>query len=376
MEHLGNEKQVLRTAFIEIAAMQEQCTDVLWKLKDCGAFEVRKAFLPELLEQLQKFVDYSRSTKELLVGRRGGGGIAWIEESLKRLIDKMKEKLVQDIIDEDDLAEALIYLTKSREYTEELLSQGLYDINLGDMRYREDVKVCEISGVEDAVWAMDDNSMNPLEHFFYREPHRMMAKWSHYHEVYHTYFQKYRGRPVTVLEIGVYGGGSLQMWKKYFGPGSRIVGIDIMEECRQYEEEQIRIYIGSQEDRDFLRGLVAELGVIDIVIDDGGHFMNQQIVTFEELFPKLAEGGVYICEDMHTSYWPAYGGGVGTGKSFVDYSHNFIDSLNARYSVSEQLEVNELTRSIHGIHYYDSMIVLEKRKHKPSMPFWIESGER
>ncbi len=375
MEHLENEKQNLKAAFGEIAAMQGQCISAFCKLKECGQAEVQKEFLPELLEQLRKLTHYSWSAKTLLIGS-GGGGIIWIERDLMQLINKIQEKLEQGIIDENDLAKVLVYLTKGKEYTEELLAQGLYNLNLGNVRYRQDVKVCEIPGWEEAILAMDDETMNPLEHFFYREPHRMMSKWSHYLEVYHKYFQAYRGRAVTVLEIGVFGGGSLQMWKKYFGPGSRIVGVDIMEECRQYEEEQIQIYIGSQEDRNFLRELAGELGTIDIIIDDGGHTMNQQIVTFEELFPKLAEGGVYVCEDMHSSYWPFFGGGVRTGKSFVDYSHRFIDSLNARYSVSEELCVNELTHSIHGVHYYDSMIVLEKREHKPSVPFWIERGEQ
>lgn len=373
MGQLENEKTDLTVAFAEAVSMQEQCMEILRKLEDCGELEVRKAFLPEVLEQLRKLADYSWSVKTLLVGS-GGGGMIWIERNLLQLVEKMKEKLMLNIIDGEDLAEAFTYLSKCRDYAEELLSQGLYNINLGNMKYREDVKVDEISGWEDAITSMDDASMNPLEHFFYRESHRMMSKWSHYLEVYHTYFQKYCGRPVTVLEIGVFGGGSLQMWKKYFGPESRIVGIDIMEECRQYEEEQIQIYIGSQEDRNFLREIAAKLGVIDIVIDDGGHSMNQQIVTFEELFPKLAEGGVYVCEDMHTSYWPSFGGGA--GNSFVDYSHRFVDSLNARYSVSDRLNADELTRSLHGIHYYDSMIVLEKRVHRPSMPFWIEKLER
>ena len=161
------------------------------------------------------------------------------------------------------------------------------------------------------------------------------------------------------------------MWKKYFGPQCNIIGIDIMEECKAYEEEQIKIYIGSQEDRNFLRRLKSEIGRVDIIIDDGGHVMNQQIVTFEELFPILSDGGVYLCEDMHTSYWPDFGGGYKQPDTFMEYSKNFVDELNARYSLSDALKADEFTRHIRGIYYYDSMIVLEKGEHKLSMPFWI-----
>ena len=90
-----------------------------------------------------------------------------------------------------------------------------------------------------------------------------------------------------VLEFGVSQGGSLEMWKEYFGPGVRLFGVDINPECRRFEEDGVRILIGDQGDRDFLRSIAKTLPPIDILIDDGGHMVEQQIATFEELFPRV-----------------------------------------------------------------------------------------
>jgi 23S rRNA U2552 (ribose-2'-O)-methylase RlmE/FtsJ len=151
--------------------------------------------------------------------------------------------------------------------------------------------------------------MNDLEQYFYDNTGRLIHKWRHYFEIYDRHFARFRGTAVTLVEIGVFHGGSLQMWKHYFGPAATIVGVDIDPACKSMEEEQIKILIGDQADRNFLRTLAQTLPRIDIVLDDGGHFMQQQITTFEELFPRIDPNGVYLCEDLHTSYWKRYGGG-------------------------------------------------------------------
>ncbi len=131
----------------------------------------------------------------------------------------------------------------------------------------------------------------------------LIHKWRHYFEIYDRHFSKYRGTDVNVLEIGVYHGGSLQMWKNYFGTDARIYGIDINPDCARFEEDQIQIIIGDQADRDFLGKVAADLPQVDVLIDDGGHTMVQQQNTFEVMFPLVAPDGVYLCEDLHTSYW-------------------------------------------------------------------------
>lgn len=205
-------------------------------------------------------------------------------------------------------------------------------------------------------------TLNRLEEFAYCEPHRILGKWAHYYEVYDRHFAKYRGKSPVVMEIGVWKGGSVQMWKDYFGEGAQIIGIDIDEDVKSFEEEQITIEIGSQEDRDFLRAMKEKYPRIDILIDDGGHTMNQQIVTFEEMFPHIAYGGTYLCEDLHTSYWPRYGGGYRSPDSYIEYSKNFIDYIHAWFNETDELQENRYTRSMHSLHYYNSMLVIEKER--------------
>jgi len=122
------------------------------------------------------------------------------------------------------------------------------------------------------------------------------------------------------------------MWKDYFGDKARIFGVDINPECKKFEEKNIEIFIGSQSDRKFLKKVKENIPKIDILIDDGGHTMLQQIVTFEEIFQHIDANGVYLCEDIHTSYWLNFGGGHKRNKTFIEYSKNFIDLINAHHS--------------------------------------------
>jgi hypothetical protein len=215
--------------------------------------------------------------------------------------------------------------------------------------------------------------MNDLEKYFTENKSGLIHKWKHYFEIYDLHFSRFRGTAVHVVEFGVSQGGSLQMWKQYFGSRSKIFGIDINPHCRQLEEEQIKIFIGDQADRKFLKEIAVKIPRIDILIDDGGHTMKQQIATFEELFSHIDERGIYLCEDLHTSYGPDWGGGYKKRGTFIEYSKNFIDYINAWHSVQPtRLKVTDFTRAVHSLHYYDSIIVIEKRPVEP--PFHLKTG--
>lgn len=222
----------------------------------------------------------------------------------------------------------------------------------------------------DSIYTLDDlrqqiiqsGTMNDLENFFYCKEHRVLTKWLHYFEVYDRHFSKYRNKAPVVMEIGVFKGGSLQMWKDYFGEGAQIIGVDIDESTKAFEEERISIEIGSQEDRDFLKKLKEKYPRVDIFIDDGGHTMNQQIITFEEMFPHISYGGTYLCEDLHSSYMKRFGGAYRNPDSYIEYSKNFIDYIHAWLSEEADLRPNRYSRTMHSLHYYDSMLVIEKEK--------------
>lgn len=140
----------------------------------------------------------------------------------------------------------------------------------------------------------------------------------HCFEIYDRHFSPYRKEPITVVEFGVSQGGSLQMWKQYFGRKARIFGVDIDPRCQDLSEGRVDVVIGDQDDRDFLCTLRERVGPIDVLIEDGGHTMGQQIATFEEMWPAVKDGGVFLVEDLHTSYWPEFGGGYELGGSFIE----------------------------------------------------------
>jgi SAM-dependent methyltransferase len=188
---------------------------------------------------------------------------------------------------------------------------------------------------------------------------RIIDKWKHYFPVYETHFRRYVDRPMTFLEIGCGEGGSLQLWKRYFGPHAQIVGIDILPHCAQYEEDQIAVRIGSQSDTSFLAGVIEEFGAPDIVVDDGSHVMSDVVATFGFLYPRTAPRGIYLVEDLHTAYWDRYGGGLGRPGSFIELCKSLIDELNADHS-DGALPPTDFTRSTLSMHFHDSMVVFER----------------
>ena len=187
-------------------------------------------------------------------------------------------------------------------------------------------------------------------------------KWAHYLPLYHRYFKRFRktatpNNKVRLLEIGVQNGGSLDMWCKYFGKENcELVGVDIDNSCKALEKDNIKIIIGDQENKEFLTNEILTLDKFDIIIDDGGHTMNQQIITYEVLFDHVKPGGIFLCEDVHTSYWQNYGGGLHSPSSFVEYTKKLIDKLNGYHYNG----ADEFTKTCLGIYYHDSMVFFEK----------------
>jgi cephalosporin hydroxylase len=204
--------------------------------------------------------------------------------------------------------------------------------------------------------------MNDLEKYFDENTGNAIDKWKHYFDIYDRYFSRYRGKEIHFVEFGVWHGGSLQMWKNYFGPKAKIYGVDINPACKQLEEDQVQIFIGDQADKNFLKSLSDAIPKIDILLDDGGHTMEQQINTFEALYHRIDPNGIYMCEDMHTSYWRRWGGGYRNRDSFVEYTKNFIDHIHAWHSEDkERFKVNDFTRTAYSLHFYDSILVVEKK---------------
>lgn len=199
-----------------------------------------------------------------------------------------------------------------------------------------------------------------LHRYFLNNGHKRLHKWVHYFDIYEKHFERFRNRPVTMLEIGVFGGGSLAMWRAYLGPQARIIGVDINPACKQHEAEGIEIHIGSQDDPALLDKILADHPAIDIVLDDGSHKMPHLTATFQHLYPRISPHGVYMVEDLHTCYWEEFGGGLNRPGSFMELAKELMDSLNAVHTRGA-LPVTDFTRSTFSMSVYDSIIAFERR---------------
>jgi demethylmacrocin O-methyltransferase len=194
---------------------------------------------------------------------------------------------------------------------------------------------------------------------------------THYYTThYKLHFERFRDRNINLLEIGVggyekpfSGGKSLRMWKKYF-PLGNIYSIDIYDKSA-LQEERIKIFQGSQVDKEFLKNVCDEIGAIDIIIDDGSHINDHVIESFKNLFPRLNEGGIYVIEDTNTSYWPEYGGdsnnleNPGTSMNFLK---KLTDCLNHKEFLIPGYKPDYFDEHIISIHFYHNIVFIYKGK--------------
>lgn len=195
---------------------------------------------------------------------------------------------------------------------------------------------------------VEPEEASPLEVYFDGVTHGPgIWKWRHYFPAYHRHLAKFIGREVHIAEIGIYSGGSLPMWRSYFGPGCQVYGIDIEPACRAYESDGVRIFIGDQADPAFWGAFVRDVPRIDVVIDDGGHEAYQQIASLKALLPHMAMGGVYICEDIHGPLQPF---------------HSFVDGLTRPLSDvwAHTGAPSAAHRHIASVHRYPLLTVIEK----------------
>jgi hypothetical protein len=193
-------------------------------------------------------------------------------------------------------------------------------------------------------------SDNPLSAYFNSvKQGRGIWKWTHYFDIYHRHLCQFIGKDVHVVEVGIYSGGSLDMWKAYFGSRCKIYGVDIEPACKVYEDERTRIFIGDQGDHNFWRDFRKQVPKVDVLIDDGGHHPEQQIVTLEEVLPHIRLGGVYMCEDVHSDY-----------NRFAAYVCGLEQTLNAFAKREDTVIPSSFQKVIASIHHYPFMTVIEK----------------
>jgi len=218
-----------------------------------------------------------------------------------------------------------------------------------------------------------------LEEFLNPKKRFHSGKFLEFLHIYDRYFHKFKGKSPIILEIGVKLGGSLELYNDYFDNECTIYGIDIKNnnEIKRLKStyNNISVYFGDQGNKNFWKQLKEEKNLprFDIIIDDGGHKMHQQITTFQELFDShLKDGGVYLCEDTHTSYWDNWGGGFRKPTSFIEFSKKFIDILHIGWMVDGWKKKGvytgpapvkkefEIRKKLDSIHFHGSIVVFEK----------------
>lgn len=180
-------------------------------------------------------------------------------------------------------------------------------------------------------------------------------KWTNYLPAYQAHFDPLRKTAVSVLEIGVQNGGSLEIWAKYFPEAKHILGCDIDERCRAlvFDDPRVNLIVGDATSEPIRRKLIEISGPLDIVIDDGSHRSEDIVRTFSQYFPYLRDGGVYVAEDLHASYWQAYEGGVFHPYSSISFFKKLCDIINHEHWAVEANRISLLEgfRTQYGVEF-------------------------
>ncbi len=197
-------------------------------------------------------------------------------------------------------------------------------------------------------------------------------KGSNYHnytEIYAKYLAQFRDTPIKFLEIGIYKACSVKMWEEYL-KNAELHFIDITFDNAEYFSDRSHYHLCDQENPKQLQQFIQTSGGnFDVILDDGGHTMNQQIISFQILFPQVKSGGMYIIEDLHTSYWPGHFGGGGA-HSTINFLKALIDEVNyvgnittkaSHLNIPPSCGLNNYQEQIESIHFYDSVVIITKR---------------
>lgn len=184
----------------------------------------------------------------------------------------------------------------------------------------------------------------------------LSIKHSSYFSVYERLLSQFVGKRFTFVEIGILNGGSLFMWREYFGDQARIIGLDLNPEAVKWRDYGFEIHIGDQSKPEFWRDFFQKVGPVDVVLDDGGHTNRQQIQTLLGVVDNIKDGGLLIVEDTHCSYLREFGNP--SKYSFITYAKRLVDHVNARHP-DVHAPALDLGNRIYCISFYESIVAFE-----------------
>ncbi|WP_019568670.1 glycosyltransferase [Thioalkalivibrio sp. ALMg13-2] len=220
--------------------------------------------------------------------------------------------------------------------------------------------------------------MKKLRSLYQEHQGKVSDKWRGNLDVYEDLFALRRCDPIRLFEIGVQNGGSLELWSKYFSSAELILGCDIDPACAElaFHDPRIKVISGDACEQATVRAVDACGGAFEIVIDDGSHHVTDVVRAFGEYFPRVRPGGIYVVEDLHSSYWQEYGGGLDAPYSSVNFFKLMVDVLHrdhwgvqrtacewlAGYARRVGIRLDDaILGQIESIRFYDSLCVIEKR---------------
>jgi hypothetical protein len=195
--------------------------------------------------------------------------------------------------------------------------------------------------------------INDLEQIFNEHKGFISHKYINHLYAYDLHCSKLRNTECCIVELGIGHGGSLQIWKKYYGPKAKIFGID-KNDRNDLNDDQIKTFVANQNNIQSMEEVASQIPPIDLFIDDGSHETPHHINTFNVFFPKLKEDGIYACEDLHTCYREAYNGGYKKSDTFIEFIKNLVDEMN--------MDQCQLPAYVKSLHIYYLLFLLEKGK--------------
>lgn len=208
-------------------------------------------------------------------------------------------------------------------------------------------------------------------------------KWGkHYYTPHYQYhFKDFKHKKINLLEIGVggnksktFGGASLRMWKNFFRKG-RIFGIDIYDKSA-LQEKRIKIFQGNQNDEKFLGVVGKDVGPFDIIIDDGSHINEHIITSFKTLFPYLKDGGIYVVEDIQTSYWKSFGGDsedLNRQGTVMNFFKGLADGINHSEFIMKNYQPTYFDKKIISLHFYHNLVFINKGVNNENSSFLVNN---
>jgi hypothetical protein len=216
-----------------------------------------------------------------------------------------------------------------------------------------------------------------LKQVFLNHTEKVSDKWTLYINEWDRIFSPYRDLPIDLFEIGIQNGGSLEIWAKYFTNAKKIIGCDIDEKCRElsFTDPRIEFYVGDANINEIQEKVLESAPKYDIIIDDGSHRSSDVIRSFCRYYPYLKYDGIYVIEDLHTSYWEEFEGSLfnpGSSMSFLKHIVDIVNHEHWRNNESREEFLSEFSKilqisfseadllSIHSIEFLNSLCILKK----------------